>query len=173
MTEAHASACYTVMDTNCLSLDIKSIAMVQLDGPAYADIHCSSADSILIDLSTYATFNFQYMGTQAKFAMQETSKQSIITDNYYKKSRNMQFSINSSQLHQNQHYGSTRSRTMTMWENLLILNNKEQVMNFEILPCDVLTKSLRSCEQRVYKQQHIQQEKTSAEKRLKMGAHRP
>ena len=29
---------------------------------------------------------------------------------------------------------------MTMWENLLILKNKERVMNFEILPCDVLTK---------------------------------
>ena len=29
---------------------------------------------------------------------------------------------------------------MTMWENLLILKNKEQVMNFEILPCDILTK---------------------------------
>ena len=29
---------------------------------------------------------------------------------------------------------------MTMWENLLILKNKEQVMNFEILPCEVLTK---------------------------------
>ena len=29
---------------------------------------------------------------------------------------------------------------MTMWENLLILKNKERVMNFEILPCDVLTR---------------------------------
>ena len=29
---------------------------------------------------------------------------------------------------------------MTMWENLLILKNKDQVMNFEILPCDVLSK---------------------------------
>ena len=29
---------------------------------------------------------------------------------------------------------------MTMWENLLILKNKERVMNFEIVPCDVLTK---------------------------------
>ena len=29
---------------------------------------------------------------------------------------------------------------MTMWENLLILKNKERVMNFEIPPCDVLTK---------------------------------
>ena len=29
---------------------------------------------------------------------------------------------------------------MTMWENLLILENKERVMNFEIPPCDVLTK---------------------------------
>ena len=29
---------------------------------------------------------------------------------------------------------------MTTWENLLILKNKEQVMNFEIPPCDVLTK---------------------------------
>ena len=28
---------------------------------------------------------------------------------------------------------------MTMWENLLILKNKERVMNFEIAPCDVLT----------------------------------
>ena len=27
---------------------------------------------------------------------------------------------------------------MTMWENLLILKNKERVMNFEIPPCDVL-----------------------------------
>ena len=27
---------------------------------------------------------------------------------------------------------------MTMWENLLILKNKEHVMNFEIPPCDVL-----------------------------------
>ena len=29
---------------------------------------------------------------------------------------------------------------MTMGENLLILKNKEWVMNFEIPPCDVLTK---------------------------------
>ena len=29
---------------------------------------------------------------------------------------------------------------MTMRENLLILKNKEQVMNFEISPCDVLTR---------------------------------
>ena len=29
---------------------------------------------------------------------------------------------------------------MTMWENLLILKNKDQVMNFEILSCDVLSK---------------------------------
>ena len=29
---------------------------------------------------------------------------------------------------------------MTMWDNLLILKNKEQVMNFEIPPCGVLTK---------------------------------
>ena len=29
---------------------------------------------------------------------------------------------------------------MTMWENLLILKNKERVMNFEIPPCDVLTR---------------------------------
>ena len=29
---------------------------------------------------------------------------------------------------------------MTMWENLLILKNKKWVMNFEIPPCDVLTK---------------------------------
>ena len=29
---------------------------------------------------------------------------------------------------------------MTMWENLLILKNTERVMNFEILPCDILTK---------------------------------
>ena len=29
---------------------------------------------------------------------------------------------------------------MTMWENLMILKNKDQVMNFEILPCDVLNK---------------------------------
>ena len=29
---------------------------------------------------------------------------------------------------------------MTMWENLLILKNMERVMNFEILPCDVLNK---------------------------------
>ena len=29
---------------------------------------------------------------------------------------------------------------MTMWENLLILKNKNQVMNFEIPPCDVLSK---------------------------------
>ena len=29
---------------------------------------------------------------------------------------------------------------MIMWENLLILKTKEQVMNFEILPCDVLTR---------------------------------
>ena len=29
---------------------------------------------------------------------------------------------------------------MTMWENLLILKNKDQVMNFEIPPCDVLSK---------------------------------
>ena len=29
---------------------------------------------------------------------------------------------------------------MTMWENLLILKNKDQVMNFEISPCDVLSK---------------------------------
>ena len=29
---------------------------------------------------------------------------------------------------------------MTMWENLLILKNKERVMSFEIPPCDVLTK---------------------------------
>ena len=29
---------------------------------------------------------------------------------------------------------------MTVWENLLILKNKEWIMNFEILPCDVLTK---------------------------------
>ena len=29
---------------------------------------------------------------------------------------------------------------MTMWENLLILKNKEHVMNFEIPPCDVLTR---------------------------------
>ena len=29
---------------------------------------------------------------------------------------------------------------MTMWENLLILKNKEWVMNFEIPPCEVLTK---------------------------------
>ena len=29
---------------------------------------------------------------------------------------------------------------MTMWENLLILKNKEQVMNFEIPPCDILTR---------------------------------
>ena len=30
---------------------------------------------------------------------------------------------------------------MTMWENLLISKNKERVMNFEILPCDFLTKN--------------------------------
>ena len=29
---------------------------------------------------------------------------------------------------------------MTMWENLLILKNKGQVMNFEIPPCDILSK---------------------------------
>ena len=29
---------------------------------------------------------------------------------------------------------------MTMWENLLILKNKKQVINFEIPPCDVLTR---------------------------------
>ena len=29
---------------------------------------------------------------------------------------------------------------MTTWENLLILKNKERVMNFEIPPCDVLTR---------------------------------
>ena len=29
---------------------------------------------------------------------------------------------------------------MTMWENLLILKNKERVMNFEIPPYDVLTR---------------------------------
>ena len=29
---------------------------------------------------------------------------------------------------------------MTLWENLLILKNKEWGMNFEIPPCDVLTK---------------------------------
>ena len=29
---------------------------------------------------------------------------------------------------------------MTMWENLLILKNKDQVMNFQIPPCDVLSK---------------------------------
>ena len=29
---------------------------------------------------------------------------------------------------------------MTMWENLLILKNKDQVINFEIPPCDVLSK---------------------------------
>ena len=29
---------------------------------------------------------------------------------------------------------------ITMWENLLILKNKERVMNFEIPPCDVLTR---------------------------------
>ena len=29
---------------------------------------------------------------------------------------------------------------MTMWENLLILKNKERVMNFEIPPCDILTR---------------------------------
>ena len=29
---------------------------------------------------------------------------------------------------------------MTMWENLLILKNKERVMNFEIPPCDALTR---------------------------------
>ena len=29
---------------------------------------------------------------------------------------------------------------MTMWENLLILKNKEQVMSFEIPPSDVLTR---------------------------------
>ena len=29
---------------------------------------------------------------------------------------------------------------MTMWENLLILKNKERVMNFEIPPSDVLTR---------------------------------
>ena len=29
---------------------------------------------------------------------------------------------------------------MTVWENLLILKNKERVMNFEIPPCDVLTR---------------------------------
>ena len=29
---------------------------------------------------------------------------------------------------------------MTMGKNLLILKNKERVMNFEILPCDVLIK---------------------------------
>ena len=27
-----------------------------------------------------------------------------------------------------------------MWENLLILKNMDQVMNFEIPPCDVLSK---------------------------------
>ena len=34
----------------------------------------------------------------------------------------------------------TGRREMTMWENLLILKNKERVMNFEIPSCDVLTK---------------------------------
>ena len=34
----------------------------------------------------------------------------------------------------------TRRNEMTMWENLLILKNKERVMNFEIPPCDILTK---------------------------------
>ena len=34
----------------------------------------------------------------------------------------------------------TERSEMTMWENLLFLKNKEQVMNFEILPCDVLTR---------------------------------
>ena len=29
---------------------------------------------------------------------------------------------------------------MTMWRNLLTLENKEQVMNVEIPPCDALTK---------------------------------
>ena len=29
---------------------------------------------------------------------------------------------------------------VTMWENLLNLKNKERVMNFEIPPCDVLTR---------------------------------
>ena len=34
----------------------------------------------------------------------------------------------------------TERSEMTMWENLLILKNKEQVMNFEIPPCNIFTK---------------------------------
>ena len=34
---------------------------------------------------------------------------------------------------------------ITMWENILILKNKERVMNFEISPWDFLTKANRGC----------------------------
>ena len=57
---------------------------------------------------------------------------------------------------------------------LLILKTKERVMNFEIPPCDVLTKKfVIKPTEGVKRQQRIQRETAAVEIRFKMGAHCP